>query len=211
MTVRPRPEREDGAVNRLVGWWASQYRPVPVEMASPLPVAVAYQALETSATDFSGAVVAAFDFRARSRIVVGRVNGEYVRLEAMRPGMRNSWRPVLTGRVVPMPYGSRLVGQLGVSPAVQAFSAVLLGLAALVFAGSLIGSAAQWISGDPATAHRFLEVAGGALLSGVLLIGMTAAGTKLGGEDEAFLRQWLAECLHAPDGRTPTDEGMNQV
>jgi hypothetical protein len=83
---------------------------------------------------------------------------------------------------------------------VKTFSALWLGFVAMFFAGGLLGIVGELLRGDPSKVLPFLGVTGGALGFVAFFIGLTALGSKMGDNDAAFLRQWVAGHLHAPDG-----------
>jgi hypothetical protein len=115
----------------------------------------------------------------------------------MRPGIRNSWRPVLRGELVAEDDGCRLVGKLGVHPAVRAFCAVWL---TLVLSFCAIGLA---IALSSAVAGRFRSALGGLAFSGAALlmlgffVGLTTFSGRWGHNDEAYLQGWLRENLQS--------------
>lgn len=185
-------------MRRFFRWWIRGLRSVPVEVASPMPVEAASCALANEVTSYGSAMLSGLGLGLGPRIVIGKVEGDYVRLQALRPGIRNSWRPILIGRLVPAPQGSQLVGQLGMSSFVKTFSALWLGFVAMFFAGGLLGIVVELLRGDPSKTIPFLAVAGIALGFTAFFIGLTALGSKMGDNDVAFLRQWVAEYLRTP-------------
>jgi hypothetical protein len=163
-----------------------------------MPVEAASRALANEVTSYGSAMLSGLGLGLGPRIVIGKIEGDYVRLQALRPGIRNSWRPILIGRLVPAPHGSQLVGQLGLGSFVKAFSILWLGFVAPFFAGGLLGIVVELLRGDLSKALTCLMVAGIGLGFIAFFIGLTALGSKMGDNDAAFLRQWVAEHLHTP-------------
>lgn len=184
-------------MRRLLKWWVGGWRSVPVEIASPMPVEAASYALAHEVTSSRSAMLRRLSPRLGPRIVIGQVEGDYVRLQAIRPGNRNTWRPILIGRLVPAPNGSQLVGQLDISSFVKTFSGVWLGLVAVFFVTGILGAVVEMLRDDPPRVLPFLAMTGIALGLAAFFMGLTALGFKAGDNDAAFLRQWIAKRLHA--------------
>jgi hypothetical protein len=178
----------------LIRGWGSK----PVELTSPMSVDAASYVLTSEVSGYGSRLLRGLSLGLGPRIVTGRVEGGYVRLQALRPGIRNSWRPTLVGHIVPMPRGSQLLGELRMNTLVRVFSALWLGIDALFFVGGIVGLVGELLRGDPSKALSSLALAGIALGFAAFFIGLTALGAKMGDNDEAFLRQWLEERLQVP-------------
>jgi hypothetical protein len=135
------------------------------------------------------------------RVVVGRVSAERVWLTARRLSFRNSWRPVLRGRLVEVPGGTELVGGFACLPFVQVFTALWLGLIGLFGLIGLAGAVAQVVRGDWTDLGPPLGLAGGTLAVLTLATTLMALASRSGLRDEEFLRRWLAARL--ADRATP--------
>ncbi|GAB1646463.1 hypothetical protein KRMM14A1259_68860 [Krasilnikovia sp. MM14-A1259] len=133
--------------------------------------------------------------------VIGRVGIRRVSLEAVTVGVRNSWRPVMRGHLEPDGTGSRLVGRLGWSPFVRAFSALWLAGVVCVFLVGVIHAAVSAWSGDVGG-----EVFVPCLVSlGFLafFVGLTAWGIYAGRRDADYLRSWLTDRVQTADAGIP--------
>lgn len=127
-------------------------------------------------------------------MVLGRVAPDGVRLMAPRPGVRNSWSPVLRGRIVPDGTGSRLVATIGWHPFTRAVT--FLGLLALPAVGVLIAAQALQPGGAGAREALTYLAAG---LAGTCGWGvLPAVASWLGVADGVYLRSWVAAALHVP-------------
>ncbi len=73
-----------------------------------------------------------------------------------------------------------------------------LGSGAVVFAGFILRIVGELLFGDPPKILPPLAGAGISLGLMASFAGLTAFAFKMGDNDAAFLRQWLAEHLHAP-------------
>src|SRR4051794_14319883 len=128
----------------LLTAWHDLCRARPISVKSPLPPDAVVANLDDAAGPVAGAdpdsgtggglttKTAPGDHA--GRIVVGHVSIVRVRLLAQRPSrrrLRNPWRPVLRGRIVPTPGGSRLVGSFawlsGVRVATAAWLVAVIG------------------------------------------------------------------------------------
>lgn len=131
------------------------------------------------------------------RIVTGSVSPSKIRLTALVPGVRNSWRPTFRGQLQARDDAAELVGSLGFFPGVRAFSyfwaggVAVFGLAAPSITVVMLAEG-RW--DDARTAGFMLVVAVGMLLFGLVLL---FAATRVGDRDEQWLSQWLEDRLDA--------------
>lgn len=160
-------------------------------LVSPLPLQTVRARLIEGRTSY---LRAAFAFGGGGGYhVVGHVGARRVSLQAVKVGVRNSWRPVMRGRLEPEQSGSRFVGRLGWSPFVKAFSALWLGAVTCFFLGLLIRALAMAWAGE-ATGVAFLICL--APLGFVFFFaGLTTWGTLAGRGEAMILRSWLEDRL----------------
>lgn len=180
--------------------WTSSWRSTQIIVASPMSVATASATLASEVTGYGSLLAQSFSFGLGPRVVTGRVNGDYVRIQALRPGMRNSWRPRFEGRLYPTERGCQLVGDLGMIPFVKAFSVLWLGGVGVFFVIGVVGFLGRLFQGNPSKGLPLLGFAAVAVGFAVFFVALTALGTSMGRKDEAFLREWLAERLQERSG-----------
>jgi hypothetical protein len=118
--------------------------------------------------------------------ITGRVTHDRVRLKARTPS-RNSWRPVLNARVVPVAHGSELVGSIGTHPVVKVFTVLWLAAVGAIATANIV-----FAEGPQRTAALLLPWAMFAFG-----VGLNYVGYSLGRNDERVLLDWLAQCLHS--------------
>jgi hypothetical protein len=166
-------------MQELIAALPDLWRARPISVRTPLP---------------PDAVVAHLDnVDDGERVVVGHVSLVRVRLLAQRPStrlLRNPWRPVLRGRIVPTPGGSRLVGSFAWLSGVRvATAAWLVAVVAFLAVGFTVAV------GQP-IGTVFVLITPGIVLAvaGLLLIGFAA---RAGRRAETFLREWLRRRLSA--------------
>jgi hypothetical protein len=112
-----------------------------------------------------------------SPLILGRVNERSIRLYAFS-GNRNSFRPLLRGRVVRSERpGSRFVGSTGWDPAVRAFSAACIGVVALGFIASVIVEIVNVVTHDWGAARVTLAPMGGTALFVIVGCLIVSVGT----------------------------------
>jgi hypothetical protein len=167
-----------------------------------MPVLAATAALANKVSGRWSGLLGGLSFGRRGRIVTGEVDFDWIRLQARRPGTRNSWRPVLTGHLVETPGGSQLIGHVGMGPFTKIFSAVCIGMDAVFLVIGLTGIVAELIGGDPSRTLPFLAMTGATLALAAWFMLLTAIGSKMGDSDAAFLTGWLDETLHTPQDNT---------
>jgi hypothetical protein len=163
----------------LLASWLDLWRARPISVKSPLSPDAVVAHLDKPDDD--------------ARVVIGHVSLARVRLLAQRPSrrrLRNPWRPVLRGRIVPTPGGSRLVGSFawlsGVRMATAAWLVAVVAFLAIGFTTA---------AGQSAFTVLILLTPGIVLaVGGLLLIGVAA---RAGRRDETFLREWLERRLSA--------------
>ena len=189
---------DNAVVGRWIRVWVRAWRSEPLVLVSPLPVPAVRARLIEGRTTY---LRAAFTFAGFGGYrVVGRVGERRIVLEAAAVGVRNTWRPVLRGRLEPEGTGSRLVGRLGWSPFVKAFSALWLTIVGSAFVGITLRAVAVVWSGE-ATGGVFLY---GLIPLGMLLffVGLTAWGIQLG-RRAIYLRSWLGDRLQTAESGIP--------
>lgn len=172
-------------------------RATSVVVTSPLPVEVASYALASEVRSYGSAILGGLRLGSGARIVIGKVEGDYVHLQARRPGINNPWRPNLTGHLVPMAGGSQLIGQLRRQTFIKAFSALWLGIDVFLFFGGLFGIVSELIRGYPSKSLPYVVVIGVTFGFAAFYATMAALCIRMSNKDEAFLLQWIAERLHA--------------
>lgn len=127
------------------------------------------------------------------RMVLGRAAPDGVRLIAPRPGVRNSWSPVLRGRIVTEGTGSRLVATIGWHPLTRAIT--FLGLLA-VPSMSILTAVQALQPGGAGAREALTDLAAG--LAGVCgWAALPVFASRLGVGDGEYLRSWVAAALHA--------------
>lgn len=171
--------------------WFAAWRYQPVEWVSALPVEEVRERMNMGLTSPFRAVF--FYGGSGEHRLTGHAGRSRVTVAAGRAGVRNSWGPVLRGRLEPAGSGCRLAGKIGWHPAVWALSAVWLGgvLCAFVVLAAL--GVATVLMGD---------ADGGLLLAALVPVGMTAFfvaiitwGIRAARPDETYLRSWAADRL----------------
>ena len=167
------------------------WRSEPVALESPLPLPVVRQRLKDGSVSY---LRAGFAYGGLGGYrVVGRVCDRTVSLQAARVGIRNSWRPVMRGRLEPAGTGTRLVGKLGWHPAVRVFSGVWVGMAFGIFlVATGFAVAAPW---DPKAFLVSLVPLGFV----AFFVGLTALCIRLSRGEVAYLRSWLADRLQTAE------------
>jgi hypothetical protein len=131
----------------------------------------------------------------RRRVVTGHVTGRQVRLVAMRPLTRNSWRPEMRGSLSAVETGSELQGRVRVPLWVRVFMAAwfaFLAVMGLIGVGTVL---AGIVTGHGSWAVHGLAFTGGVIGLGVLGAGLTATAVRAGLNDVSFLMGWLGETL----------------
>jgi hypothetical protein len=176
--------------NAGVGGLVSAWRSEPVVLVSRLPEHVARERLIEGSVPTLRAGLTLSGLGGYR--VVGRVGERRISLRAGKVGVRNSWRPVLRGRLEPDGAGCRLVGRLGLHPYVKVFSAVWLGGVTLVLVGLLVSAVVE--TNGVALLYCLLPLGFIAFFAG-----LTALGTRIGRGEAAYLRSWLAERLQTAE------------
>jgi hypothetical protein len=115
--------------------------------------------------------------------LAGRIGADRLMLSTARVGLRNSWAPVVRGRLEPADGGSRLVARMGWHPGIKAVSALWLLGAAVAVPGLIAAGDAQ-----------FALVPLGML---VLFVALMVWGERGGRRVTVRLREFLAERLDA--------------
>jgi hypothetical protein len=186
---------DNAGVSRWIKVWLRAWRSEPLVLVSPLPVPVVRARVIEGSTSY---LRAAFRFGSSGGShIVGRVGTRRISLEAVTAGQRNSWRPMMRGRLDPEEAGSRLVGTLGWSPFVKAFSALWFSVIGCAFLGLVIRAVAMaW--GDDASVEAFL-ICLAPLGFALLFIGLTAWGIQAGRRQAMYLRSWLADRMQTKD------------
>lgn len=186
---------DNGAVGRWFGIWLRAWRSEPLAFVSPLSVrAVRARLIEGSTSYWRSA----FTFGGFGGVrVVGRVGTRRISLQAVQGGVRNSWRPLLRGRLEPAETGSRFVGRLGWSPFVRAFSALWLGCGCCALLVLVVRAVALSLSGH-STADAFLVCL---IPLGFVLffVALTAWGIRAGRREATYLRSWMADRLQTAE------------
>lgn len=179
--------------------WLSSWRDQCFVVSSPLTVDDARRRLRDGLTTRGPAFAVGLASITESRVVRGQVRQESVRLVAMRPGVRNSWRPVLRGRLQATDIGCQLACRLGWDPFVRVFTACWLGAVLLGFVHGVVTTVGRAWTGDFATLRDSATLIGGTLGSALFIVGLTTLARRLSRGDVAHLRTWLAERLQSPD------------
>ena len=166
-------------MQELITAWPDLWRARPISVRSPLAPDAVVAHLDKVGDD--------------ERVVVGHVSLGRVRLLAQRPSrrrLRNPWRPVLRGRIVPTPGGSRLVGSFAWLSGVRvATAAWLVAVVAFLVAGFVTAFGQSF-----GTVLMLITPGIVLAVAGLLLIGFAA---RAGRRDETFLREWLQRRLSA--------------
>ncbi|WP_143232932.1 hypothetical protein [Actinoplanes regularis] len=185
-------------MNRWIKFWFGAWRSEPVVFVSPLSVRAARTALSEGSVSYSRAYPS-FEGGLDGYRVVGRVGEDEISLEARQVGMRNSWLPVMKGRLEPAGTGSRLAGTLGWPPVVKAFSALWLSFMCCIFLVLVIRVVTLALRGK-AGGMDFLGclVPLGFVLS---FVGLTSWASYSGRGNAKYLRSWLAERLQVAEER----------
>lgn len=190
---------DSAAVSRWIKTWLSAWRVEPMVMLSPLSVQLVRERLTAGRISY---------FRAAFMLggeggyrVVGRIGTHRITLEAAKVGVRNSWRPVLRGRLEPAGAGSRLVGTLGWHPAVKAFSALWLGAVSCFFLGFVVRAGVLAWNGNATGEEALLCLVPLAFI--VFFVGLNAWAIRVGRDEARYLRSWLAERLQTADSGIP--------
>ena len=171
--------------------WFRLWRAERIQMTSSLPVHAAMERLADGVTSSWGTVMHGEEGWG-SRIVVGEVSQRRLRLTAKRPGVRNSFRPVLRGELSPASEGCVLIGTIGWHPVVRVFSFLWLSGVAAFFLTGVVGSVGMAVSGQGRSALGMLVFAGVAVGFAAFFAGLLAFGGWLGRKDEEFLLDWLS-------------------
>jgi hypothetical protein len=178
--------------------WFRLWRDSRIEMSSPLPVQDAELRLAKGLTRWRGLFgMGSWPEGSGSRVVVGSVSHGRVRLTAMRPGVRNSWRPVLRGELTAAPDGCRLVARLGWHPAVRVFGIVWLGFVAFLLvigAGNAVTAGASGHGTQAARDLTFVAIAVGFVAFDV---GLSTIASRWARKDGEFLLSWLNQTLQS--------------
>jgi len=124
--------------------------------------------------------------------------GDVVRRAAAQSNTRNSWRPVLRGRLLRTGSGSEFVGVLGWDPVLKALTGCLLGACtAILLTGLVLGvsSAAQggWRAAGPG-----LATAAFGLFGVLTALASTVIGYREARGQTAYLRSWIMGQMNAP-------------
>ena len=196
-------------MSRWFGIWLRAWRSEPWEFVSPLFVEEARTRLIEGSTSY---LRSALTFGGGGGFsVIGRVGTTRISLQAVQAGVRNSWRPLLRGRLEPAGTGSRFAGTIGWSPFIRAFSGLWLGGVCCFFL-ALAGRAAALAWRGEATADAFLICL--APLGFVLFfVALTSWGIHAGRREAEYLRSWMADRLQAAEagipGYRPWQEGRS--
>jgi hypothetical protein len=177
--------------------WLRLWQDERIEMLSSLSVPAVVEQL-ADVTSSRGLVLRGMETGWGSRIVVGEVSRGRLRLRAMRPGVRNSFRPVLRGELTPTSDGCVLIATIGWHPAVRVFNILWISTWAVFILTGVAGCVGLAASGDEANAMGMLAFAGVTLVFGAVFAGLLAFGGWLGRKDEEFLRSWLNVRLQPP-------------
>jgi hypothetical protein len=164
-------------------------------MPSSLPALTALEQLADGVTSSQELYVHGMEMGWGSRIVVGTVSQRRLRLTAMSPRVRNSFRPVLRAELTPASDGCVLTGTIGWHAVVRVFNFVWLSGVALFFLTGVVGAVGLAAAGQGASALGMLAFAALALGFAAFFMGLLALGGRSGRKDEEFLRDWLSERL----------------
>ena len=183
----------EGAESWIIKRLFNVGRPQEVALSSDMSALELIANLSDRAATRGQLVRQSFSFGLAPRIVVGHVSQHQVTLMALRPGVRNAWRPKFRGRVVPTDSGSVLSGLIGWSRMVFGFS-----LAWMSFIGILALIGLITALTGVFTAHSSWALHGAAFFGGCL--GIFGLGFLLflvagaaGRRDEEYLREWLTQ------------------
>jgi len=175
--------------------WLRLWRDERIQLPSSLPVLSALHQLADGVTSPQELFVHGMEPGWGSRIVVGTVSQRRLRLKAMSPWVRNSFRPVLRGELTPASDGCVLTGTIGWHPAVRVFIFVWLTGVAVFFLTGVVGAAGFAAAGQGSSALGMLAFAAVAVGFAAFFMCLLALGGRLGPKDEEFLRDWLSESL----------------
>lgn len=126
-------------------------------------------------------------------VVLGRVGQRRISLEAAKLGVRNSWRPVVRGRLEPAGTGCRFLGTIGMSPVIKAFSGFWLGGVICFFFAFVAIVVVRAVHGE-ATIGDFLTcLVPPSMVAG--FVALTAWATLVDRGEATYLRSWLADRL----------------
>jgi hypothetical protein len=171
------------------------WRDERIQMPSSLPVLTALEQLADGVTSSQKLFVHGVEMGWGSQIVVGKVSQRRLRLTALSPWVRNSFRPVLRGELTPASDGCVLTGTIGWHPAVRVFNVVWLTGVAIFLLTGVVGAVGLAAAGQGTRALGLLAMAVVAVGFAALFIALLALGGWLGRKDEKFLRDWLSERL----------------
>jgi hypothetical protein len=180
--------------------WLRAWRSEPQVFVSPLTVEVARARLIEGRTSYLRLAFTLGGGGGGYR-VIGHVGARRVSLQAAKVGVRNSWRPVMRGRLEAAGTGCQLTGKLGWSPFVKGFCVLWLTGVCLAFLFTMLNAVVQVSSGD-ATVSVFLFCC---LPVGFLLffVALTSWGIHVGRGEERYLRQWLVNRLQTEGSGVP--------
>lgn len=185
---RKAAELRNAFVLALRWLWRSQ----SIDLSSPLSLAEVHARVAADLTTRREGRSPA-RFTGSSRIIVGRVVSDRVRLQAMRRDVVNSFTPVLEGRLVPAGHGCRLVGRLGFRPVVRVFvltmGVVLAAVVVLLIVARVIGP------GQGSFLAAMLGWGGGLLYLPLFAGSLGALGVR----DARFLLDWLRDAMGGRD------------
>src|SRR4051794_19147241 len=181
----------------MVPWiksWFGAWRDESVVVSSPLPESIARERLAAGTMSRTRAAFSLSGLGAGGYRVVGRVGERHISLTAERPGLRNSWRPNLRGRLEPSETGSRFAGTVGWHPAVKAFCFVWLSPLVLLFVAMFIRAAVLTVIGDVTSPDLLACLIPLPFI--LAFVGITALGVWSSRREGAYLRSWLDDQLH---------------
>jgi hypothetical protein len=128
-------------------------------------------------------------------VVVGRLRGPHLTVTVTQPGVRNSWRPILRGRLDAARSGSQLVCRVGWHPLTRALSFIWLAVAAFGLAINLVRAGGNLLSGQVVSAAHPATVAAVCLGMGLFLSAVATAATWQARNVAACLRAWATDRL----------------
>ena len=173
-------------------------RPREVALPSSLPAVELLAQLKQRRASRGQLVRQSFSFGLAPRIVVGDVSPQKVVLTALRPGVRNSWRPRFQGRVVPTQSGSEVLGTIAWSRVVLGLTLVWIAFIAVLTLIGLATALAGVFTAHSSWALHGVAFTGGCL--GILGLGcaLFAVAGAWGRRDEEYLRHWLSQAAGEP-------------